>query len=54
MRVRVSWPNGKEREVELHTQRELDRFVGWHRMEAPIVDVKLDDDGGVSLIVRAA
>jgi hypothetical protein len=45
MRVRVTWPNGKEREVEVHTLRDLDRFVGWHMQEGRRVDLRLDGDG---------
>jgi hypothetical protein len=45
MRIRVTWPNGREREVEVHSLRELDRFVGWHMAEAGRVDLKPDGDG---------
>lgn len=50
MRVRVTWPNGKEREVEVHSLRELDRFVGWHMQEGRQCDLKLDGDG-IQLLV---
>jgi len=45
MRIRVTWPNGREREVEVHTLRELDRFVEWHQRESTRVDLRPDGDG---------
>ena len=45
MRIRVTWPNGREREVEVYTLRELDRFVEWHQRESKRVDLKPDGDG---------
>ncbi len=50
MRVRVTWPNGKEREVEVRSLRELDRFVGWHMQGGQHCDLKPDGDG-IQLIV---
>jgi hypothetical protein len=50
MRIRVIWPNGREREVEINTLRELDRFVGWHMREGR-VDLKPDDGEGLQLVV---
>ena len=44
MRIRVIWPNGREREVDIQNLRELDRFVGWHMQEGR-VDLKPDGDG---------
>jgi hypothetical protein len=52
MRIRVIWPNGREREVEIHSLRELDRFVGWHMQEGP-VDLRPDDGDGLQLVVLA-
>jgi hypothetical protein len=52
MLIRVIWPNGREREVEIHTLRELDRFVGWHMQEGP-VDLLPDDGEGLRLVVLA-
>jgi len=51
MRIRVIWPNNREREVEVHTLRELDRFVGWHQQEGYRVDLKPDGSQGLRLLV---
>ena len=50
MRVRVTWPNGKEREVEIHNSRDLNRFVCWHREGGRRVALQPDGDG-LNLIV---
>jgi hypothetical protein len=52
MRIRVTWPNGNEREVEVHSLRELDRFVGWHMRDGQRCDLKPDGDG-LHLVVIA-
>jgi len=52
MIVRVIWSDGKEREVEVQTLAELDRFVGWHNQEARDVDLQVDDDGFRLLVNR--
>ena len=40
MRVSVTWPNGNEREVEIHSQLQLERFISWHTQEGLHVDVR--------------
>jgi hypothetical protein len=52
MRIRVQWSNGREREVEVRTLRDLDRFVGWHLKEAASVDLRPDGDGLRLVVTR--
>ena len=52
MRVCVTWPNGNQREVEVHTKLELDRFVSWHAQEGYRVDLHREGDELVHLMVR--
>ena len=44
MLVRVTWPNGNEREVEIHNQRDLDRFTSWHTEEGYRVAVERNEN----------
>ncbi len=52
MRVCVTWPNGNEREVEVHNKFELDRFVSWHTQEGYRVDLRREADDLLRLLVR--
>lgn len=51
MRIRVQWSDGRQREVEIRTLRELDRFVGWHMQEGQ-VDLHDDGDGLILVVTR--
>ena len=52
MRVCVTWPNGNEREVEVHNKFELDRFVSWHTQEGYRVALRREGDDLLRLLVR--
>jgi hypothetical protein len=45
MRLRVKWPNGNEREVNVNNLRELDKVVGWYMQEDRNADLRLDGEG---------
>lgn len=54
MRIRVVWPNGNEREVEVHNKNDLERFVGWHKEGGHRVDLRPDGDGLALHVLRVA
>ena len=45
MKLRVTWINGNETDLEVETLRELDRFVGDHTSAEITCDLKPLDDG---------
>jgi len=45
MRIRVTWPDGNEREGTIRTWRELYRFVGREQSAPGVVSVEPEGDG---------
>ena len=45
MTVKVTWINGSETELEVHSLRDLDAFLGNHTSASILADLKPDQRG---------